>query len=123
DAARPIDYFGRDGTTYDVARLLAHEAITVAAATSAASGRQAPPLHPAVATDCIDRALGHWAEPDAGVDWHHAPAHLAALDTGRSWWIRFGGAPDGIRTAIAPSVEAPPAVTVTAPAGELLHWL
>lgn len=123
EVERPIDYFGREGTTYDVARLLAHEAISVAVASSRASGRQPPPLHPEVASDCIDRALAHWSEPQAEVDWSPAPAQLVATDTGRSWWVRFGGSLDGSVSAIARGEAEPSALTVTDSSHALLLWL
>lgn len=118
-----LDYFGRPGTSYDVARLLAHEAISVAFAAGEARGLPAPPLHPDVASDCVDRALAHWSEPDADVDWHPAPAHLAAADTGRSWWVRFSGARKGLGGAIAPGSAGPAALVVTDDAGPMLRWL
>lgn len=117
-----LDYFGRPGTSYDVARLLAHEAISVAAAAGEARGTPPPPLHPDVASDCIDRALAHWSRSDAEVDWHPAPAHLVAADTGRSWWIRFSDG-DELDPAIAPGSAASAAIVLTDDSAALLRWL
>ena len=114
----PVDYFGSPGTSHDVARLLAHEAISVAVAAGEARGVPLPALHPEVATDYVDRILVHWSDPGADVHWYPAPAHLVAADWARSWWVRFS---DG--EAIAPAVEGPASVTVSAPADHLLRWL
>ncbi|WP_101523899.1 hypothetical protein [Nocardioides houyundeii] len=116
-----LDYFGRPGTSHDVARLLAHEAISVACATNEARGTAAPPLHPDVASDCVDRALAHWSEPGADVVWHPAPAHLVAADTGRSWWVRFSE--DREVGAIAPGSPGPVALTLADDSDSLLRWL
>ncbi|WP_121254073.1 hypothetical protein [Nocardioides ferulae] len=114
----PVDYFGRPGTSHDVARLLAHEAICVAIAAGEARGVPVPALHPEVATDYVDRILVHWSDPGADVHWYPAPAQLLAADSGRSWWVRFS---DG--EAIAPAEEGPASVTVSAAADDLLRWL
>lgn len=116
-----LDYFGRPGTSHDVARLLAHEAIKVATAACEAGGAPAPPLHPDVGSDCVDRTLAHWSEPDADVDWHPEPAQLVAEDTGRSWWVRFSD--QEYAGDIALGSAGPAAVAVTGASESLLRWL
>jgi hypothetical protein len=122
-----IDYFGRPGTTAEVARLLAHEAIDMAHAASLAAGRATPALHPAAAADVIDRTLDHWAEPDAGVAWQPRPALLHATDagttgTGRSWSVAFGRHRRG-GGAIRTGTGEEPCVVVQGPATAVLWWL
>lgn len=124
----PIDYFGRPGTTAEVARLLAHEAIAVAHAASLAAGRTTPTLHPAAAADGIDRALDHWAEPDAAVEWQPRPALLRATDAGasdagRTWAVSFGQDRRGATGAIRAGVGDDPSVVVAGPATAVLWWL
>ncbi len=118
-----LDFFGRPGTSGDVARLLAHEAISVAHAASLAAGRSAPALHPGVAVDGIDRALDHWAEPDADVVWHPRPARLRATDGAREWSVCFGQDRRGDMGAVRPGVVGEPGVVVEGPADALLWWL
>lgn len=117
-----LDYFGRPGTSLDVARLLAHEAIDVAYAAQRAGGVPTDPLHPDVAADCVGRALEHWARPDADIDWSPEPAHLIATDTGRSWWVRFGDHRDGYGD-IAPGASGLASLEVRGTADALLRWL
>ncbi|WP_181312941.1 hypothetical protein [Nocardioides campestrisoli] len=118
-----LDYFGRPGTSHEVARLLAHEAINVALAASEVSSLEPPALHPDVAADCVDRALAHWAEPGADVLWQPAPAHLVASDTDSSWWVRFGTDREGVLGDIALGSPGRPVLTVTDSAAGLLRWL
>jgi hypothetical protein len=128
-----VDYFGRPGTSAQVARLLAHEAIAFALATSLAAGRATPGLDPAAAADGIDRALEHWAEPDAGVAWQPQPALLHATDGGlsdvgtpdggRSWPVSYGLDRRGDSGAVRAGTEAEPSVVVEGPATALLRWL
>lgn len=125
---QPIDYFGRPGTTAEVARLLAHEAIGVAHAASLAAGRATPALHPAAAADGIDRALDHWAEPDADVGWQPRPALIRATDlgpsdTGRSWTVSFGQDRRGETGAVRAGTGDESSVVVEGPATALLWWL
>ena len=98
-----IDFFGTPGTTGQVARLLAHEAIGVAHAASLAAGRATPDLSPAVATDGVDRALAHWAEPDAHVGWRPDPVVLRATDTAQSWYLECGTSGRGDHAAFRPT--------------------
>ncbi|KRF35938.1 hypothetical protein [Nocardioides sp. Soil805] len=118
-----LDFFGRPGTTGDVARLLAHEAVGVAHAASLAAGRGAPMVTPAVAADGIDRALGHWAEPDADVMWQPRPALLRATDTADEWPVCFGQDRRGDVGAVRPGAGGEPVVVVAGPATALLWWL
>ena len=104
----PIDFFGEPGTTGQVARLLAHEAIGVAHAASLAAGRATPDLSPAVATDGVDRALAHWAEPDARVAWRPDPVVLRATDTARSWYLECGSSGRGDHAAFRPTRHPAP---------------
>lgn len=119
----PLDYFGQPGSSLDVARLLAHEAVTVARRASLAAGRQAPALRPEVAADMVDRALAHWADPEDAVAWRDSPAQLTAPDATRSWWLRYGIAPREQVGSIAPAEPGTPSVSVSAPAATLLSWL
>ena len=119
----PIDYFGSPGTTAQVARLLAHEAVGVAHAASLAAGRAAPALHPDAAADGIDRALEHWAEPDADVVWLPRPAVLRTTDAGPAWAVAFGVDRRGALGAIRAGEVGEPAVVVQGPATSLLWWL
>lgn len=122
----PVDYFGKPGTAHDVARLLAHEVISLAARASRAAEREAPPLSPDEAADCIDRALHHWSEPEAAVQCEAQSALLATSDTGDAWQVRFGRSVDGADGSwalLASSPPSSPAVTVAAPAAELRAWL
>jgi hypothetical protein len=118
-----LDFFGRPGTSAEVARLLAHEAISVAHAASIAAGRAAPALHPSAAADGIDRALEHWAEPDADVAWHPRPALLRATDAGQAWPVSFGQDRRGDLGALRSGDAAEPVVVVEGPATGLLWWL
>jgi hypothetical protein len=123
-----VDYFGRPGTSAEVARLLAHEAIVFALSTSLAAGRATPGLDPAAAADGIDRALEHWAEPDAGVAWQPQPALLHATDAGApdrgwSWPVSYGVDRRGDGGAVRAGTEAEPSVVVEGPAAALLRWL
>ncbi len=118
-----LDYFGRPGTSHEVARLLAHEVIDVDLAASRAAGLAEPGLHPDVASDCVDRALAHWARPDSDVLWQPAPARLVSSDTGREWWVRFGTDRGGDLGDIAPGSPARPVLTVTDSSVGLLRWL
>ena len=106
----PTDFFGRPGTSGDVARLLAHEAIAVAHAASTAAGRSVPGLSPAVAADGVARALEHWAEPDAHVAWAPRPALLRATGVGT---LVAGGRAG--RTGAAASPRCGPRTTATPP--------
>lgn len=118
-----LDFFGRPGTTRDVARLLAHEAIGVARSASIAAGRAAPALHPGVAADGIDRALAHWAEPDADVVWQPHPALVRATDAGSEWSVSFGQDRRGDLGALRLAAGGDPDVVVEGPADALLWWL
>ena len=108
----PIDFFGEPGTTGQVARLLAHEAIGVAHAASLAAGRATPDLSPAVATDGVDRALAHWAEPDAHVAWRPDPVVLRATDTAQSWYLECGSSGRGDHAAFRPTGTRRPGAVV-----------
>jgi hypothetical protein len=119
----PIDYFGRPGTTSQVARLLAHEAVGMAHSASLAAGRATPALHPHAAADGIDRALDHWSEPDADVVWQSRPAVLRTADTGQAWAVAFGVDRRGGGGAIRAGEVDEPAIVVQGPAGSLLWWL
>lgn len=118
-----IDYFGEPGTTAQVARLLAHEAITVAHAVSLAAGRQSPPLSPAVAADGIDQALGHWQSPDARRTWRPETVALQASDIEEAWHLQVSrskvGADQEIRLVPAAAAQA----AVDGRATDLLSWL
>lgn len=118
-----IDYFDRPGTTAEVARVLAHEAITVAHAVSIAAGRTTPTLHPAAASDGIDQALGHWASPEADVVWRAETVEVRATDTDAAWHLSLSqttGSLEGEFRLVAPST---PAAIVEGPAAEVLWWL
>jgi hypothetical protein len=121
--AQPIDYFGRPGTTAEVARLLAHEAITVAHAASLAAGRASPALSPAVAADGIDRALHHWSEPDAQVVWRPERVELRTTDATRSWFVECGLSRRGDDGAFRPAATRDAAAVVSADAATLLWWM
>ena len=121
--AAPTDFFGRPGTSGDVARLLAHEAIAVAHAASTAAGRSVPGLSPAVAADGVARALEHWAEPDAHVAWQSRPALLRATGSGRSWLVSCGQDRRGGLAALRAAHDGDPAVVVEGPDTSLLWWL
>lgn len=118
-----VDFFGQPGTTLDVARLLAHEAIARSRSASRAADRQEPPLDPDVAADGIDRALTHWSEARSDLTSHPAPVLIEATDVGASWWLRFGS-DDRLDTwSFTFGPPGDPAVRVVAPAVELLGWL
>ncbi|WP_067436171.1 hypothetical protein [Nocardioides jensenii] len=119
----PIDYFGEPGTTSQVARLLAHETITVGYATSRAAGRTSPTLAPAVAADGIDQALGHWNAPDASDTWRPETVALRASDTGATWHLGVSRAQPGGLPEIRLVPEGDPQVMVKAVATDLLWWL
>jgi len=118
-----IDFFGTPGTTGQVARLLAHEAISVAHAASLAAGRVTPDLSPAVATDGVDRALAHWAEPDAHVVWRPDPVVLRATDTAQSWYLECGTSNRGDHAAFRPTGTRAPGAIVSTDAATLLWWM
>ncbi|KQZ68825.1 hypothetical protein [Nocardioides sp. Root151] len=118
-----LDYFGRPGTTAEVARLLAHEAITVAHAASLTAGRATPPLTAEVAADGIDRALGHWAAPEAEVQWLPEIVEIRTSDTGEAWHVGLSW-PENVMPAemrlVSPEA---PAVVVEGPAVDVHWWL
>lgn len=120
---RAIDFFGRPGTTADVARLLAHEAIAVAHAASLAAGRATPDLSPAVAADGVDRALAHWSEPDAHVMWRPDPIVLRATDTAQVWYLECGSGSRGERAAFRPTGTRAPGAIVATDSATLLWWI
>ncbi|QIX28403.1 hypothetical protein ncot_18750 [Nocardioides sp. JQ2195] len=121
DAA--IDYFGEPGTFAQVARLLAHEAITVARAVSIAAGRQSPALSAAVAADGVDQALGHWESPEARATWLPATVAVRATDIEEAWHLQASRA----RVGTDPEIRLVPAVpadaVVEGRASDLLRWL
>lgn len=118
-----VDYFGEPGTTSRVARLLAHEAITVARAVSLAASRQSPPLSAVVAADGIDQTLGHWESPDARLTWRPETVALQANDIEESWHVQVSrskvGADPEIRLVPATTADA----AVEGAAEDLLGWL
>ena len=123
DRTRPIDFSGPPGTTGQVARLLAHEAIGVAHAASLAAGRVTPDLSPAVATDGVDRALAHWAEPDAHVGWRPDPVVLRATDTAQAWYLECRSSGRGDHAAFRPTGTRAPGAIVSTDAATLLWWM
>lgn len=116
-----LDYFDSVGTTAQVARLLAHEAITVAHAASLAAGRNSPALTGEVAVDGIDQALRHWEDPEAKVSWQPATVALRATDTGDAWHLELGHSGTAPEFRLVPAAD--PVVIVEGGAVDLLWWL
>ena len=105
----PMDFFGRPGTSGDVARLLAHEAIAVAHAASTAAGRSVPGCPPRSRPTA---SRGHWSTgPSRTRTWPGRPGRPCcgppARDA-RGWW-RAG------RTGAAASPRCGPRTTATPP--------
>lgn len=121
DAA--LDYFGRPGTTAEVAKLLAHGAVTTAYAACRAAGRPALSLSPDAASDGIDQALGHWAVPDAEVQWQPRPVAFRATDTADAWHLALSEPEDGQGVDFWLVPPAEPVAVVEASAGTLLWWV
>lgn len=126
DSAGPevaIDYFGRPGTSAEVARLLAHEAIVVAHRASVAAGHPTMVLHPLVASDGLDQALGHWVSPDASLGGRTDTVAVRATDTKDAWYLSVTRATrdsdEGFRL-IEPTRSA---VVVEGLSSDLLWWL
>lgn len=118
-----IDYFGAPGTTAQVARLLAHEAITVAHAVSLAAERQSPALSNEVAVDGIDQALGHWASPEADEKWSPETLALRASDSGDAWHLQVSRPRAGVDPEIRLVPAATAEATVEGAAVDLLWWI
>lgn len=118
-----VDYFDRPGTTAQVARLLAHEAITVAHATSLAAGRTAPALSVELAVDGIDQSLGHWESPEAQVTWQPVTVAVRATDAEAAWHLELGQANSGVEPEFRLVAAAAPAVVVEGSAADVLWWL
>jgi len=118
-----IDYFDRPGTTADVARLLAYEAIAVAHASSLAAGGATMVLRPAVASDGIDQTLGHWASSETESVWEPETVAIRTTDTDDAWHLSLGRArsnSEGEFRVVAPGV---PAAVVEGPADHVLWWV
>jgi len=118
-----IDYFGRPGTTADVARLLAHEVITMAHRANLAAGRAAPALSADVARDGVDHLIGHWSDTGTGIAWQPSTLAISTTDTGDEWQISL---PRDVSEAQGQFRIASPqaaAATVRGPAVDLLWWL
>lgn len=118
-----VDYFGRPGTTADVARLLAHESITMAHRVSLASGRPAPTLSPDVARDGIDHIITHWADPKTDTAWQPQTLAIRSTDPSDEWQISVpeGASHDEGHFRIASPQTS--AAMVQGPAVDLLWWL
>lgn len=118
-----IDYFGQSGTAAQVARLVAHEAITVAHAASVAADRSSPALSAAVSADGIDQSLGHWESPEAQVKWQPVTVAIRATDTEAAWHLELGQANSGAEPEFRLVTAADPAVVIEGAAADVLWWL
>ena len=118
-----VDYFGRPGTTAEVARMLAHEAIAVAHAASLAADRSTPTLHPATASDGIDQSLGHWASSDLDAEWRPEALAVRTTDTDSVWHLSLGEATDRPGGAFRLIVPTSPAAVVEGSSENVLWWL
>lgn len=118
-----LDYFGQSGTAAQVARLVAHEAITVAHAASLAAERSAPALSPTVAADGLDQSLGHWESPEAPVKWQPVTMAVRATDIESAWHLELGQANSGATPEFRLVAAADPVVVVEGAAVDLLWWL
>ncbi len=120
---RPVDFFDRPGRTADVARLLAHEAITMAHRTSLAAGRPTPVVLPAVASDGVGQALAHWGSSSPATASAAQPVAIRTTDTGEDWYLSL---PDDADTLAGDFQLVPaqaPAAVVQGPAVNVLWWL
>ena len=119
----PIDYFGQPGTCADLARLLAHETITLAHAATAATGQPWHDLTPQVASDGVRQALSHWSSADPQVAWRQQPVAVHATDTGDEWYLAFPVDVDEFNGEYRLVAAAPPVAVLEGPAEEVLWWL
>lgn len=117
-----IDYFGRPGTTADVARLLAHEAVAAAHVVSLAAGLPVPKLTVAAARDGIDQALGQW-ESSAEESFLGPVAALGTTDIDDVWHLQLRSAADADEGEFRLVAPVTATATVEGPAESLLWWL
>lgn len=118
-----IDYFARRGTTAEVARLLAHEAITVAFSLGLAAGGRTMPVLPAVASDGIDHTLSHWGTAEADGVWDPNPLAVRTTDTGDAWQLLLGRERSDSEDEFCLVADGVPAAVVEASANNALWWL
>ncbi|MDO5735874.1 MAG: hypothetical protein Q4P15_05320 [Propionibacteriaceae bacterium] len=118
-----IDYFGRPGTVAEVARLLAHEAITKAHSASLVTGRPTPLLPPLAAADGIDQTLHDWACSDTDVAWGQRTVVVRTTDTDDAWYLSLSREADVEESRFRLVAPAEPSVVVEASAAQVLWWL
>ena len=113
-----VDYLGRPGSAAEVARLLAHEAIALAHATSLAADEPAPPPSPRIASDGIDQALKQWETSGEAARSRPETVAIRTSDTGSVWHLALA-VEDEFR--LVPSAST--AAVVAGPAVDVLWWL
>ncbi|WP_353952039.1 hypothetical protein V6K52_00955 [Knoellia sp. S7-12] len=118
-----LDYFGRPGTTADVARLLAFEAVTMAHTTGLAAGRPALGLDPAVASDGVGQALGHWVSAQPDIVWRSRPVAIRTTDTSGVWYLSLADVDDDLAGDFRLASAESPAAVVEGSAQDVLWWL
>lgn len=118
-----LDYFGRPGTTADVARLLAFEAVTMAHTTGLAAGRPALVLTPAVASDGVGQALAHWASTQPDIVWRSRPVAIRTTDTVAVWYLSLADVVDELAGDFRLASAESPAAVVEGSAQDVLWWL
>lgn len=120
---QPMDFFGDPGTAGDVAKLLAHLAVTLAHSISITAGGSTPELSPTVASDGIDELLAHRSSGWMTADTLRHPALIRATDSGEEWPIWVAADSDPLYGDFRLSVPEPPAAVVEGAAEQVLWWL
>jgi hypothetical protein len=118
-----IDYFDRPGTTAEVARLLAYEAIAMAHAATIAAGRPSPRLAPEAACDGVDHVLDHWASPRSDVEWRRQPVAIRSTACAAEWFIDVPASSDDVGELRPAAPTATPAAVVQGLPADILWWL
>lgn len=118
-----IDYFGRPGTTAEVARLVAHEAITMAHKVALGAAGVVPAVSPAAGRDGIDHIITHWSTSETDIAWQPQTTAVRATDTGDEWQISLPQDGEQHLGVFRIASAQTPAAIAAGPAVDLMWWL